>query len=131
MLDKPFGEEIFPNIQSKPHLAQLEAISSHHITCYLAKGTDTYYFQVAVESNKVSPQPPFLQTTPVPSATPHKTCSPDPSPASLLFFGHTPAPQCCSCSEGPKTEHPSLTITMNTISNTCQTISQVCYTQFS
>ena len=29
MLDNPFGEEIFPNIQSKPLLAQLEAISSH------------------------------------------------------------------------------------------------------
>ena len=28
VLDSPFGEEIFPNIQSKPPLAQLEAISS-------------------------------------------------------------------------------------------------------
>jgi len=32
-------------------------------------------------------------------------CSPDPSQASLLFSGHTPAPQCPSCCEGPKAEH--------------------------
>ncbi|KAK4828479.1 LOW QUALITY PROTEIN: hypothetical protein QYF61_026704 [Mycteria americana] len=61
----PFSEDIFPNIQSKPPLAQLEAISSCPITCYLGEQTDTHLtttsFQVAVESNKVSPQPPFLQ----------------------------------------------------------------------
>ncbi|KAK4806266.1 hypothetical protein QYF61_013410 [Mycteria americana] len=66
MLDNPFGEEIFPNIQSKPPLAQLEAISSPPITCYLGEETDphlsTASFQVVVESDKVSPQPPFLQT---------------------------------------------------------------------
>ncbi|KAK4806152.1 hypothetical protein QYF61_001075 [Mycteria americana] len=65
MLDNPFGEEIFSNIQSKPPLAQLEAISSRPITCYLGEETDphlsTTSFQVVVESNKVSPQPPFLQ----------------------------------------------------------------------
>ena len=44
-------------------------------------------------------------TTPVPSAAPLKTCSPDPSPASLLFSGHAPATHCPSCSEGPKTDH--------------------------
>ncbi|KAK4814940.1 hypothetical protein QYF61_006884 [Mycteria americana] len=43
VLDNPFSEEIFPNVQSKPPLAQLEAISS------------------LVESDEVSPQPPFLQ----------------------------------------------------------------------
>ncbi|KAK4819760.1 hypothetical protein QYF61_010895 [Mycteria americana] len=41
VLDSPFGEEIFPHIQSKPPLVQLEA--------------------VVVESDEVSPQPPFLQ----------------------------------------------------------------------
>ena len=41
----------------------------------------------------------------VPTVAPRKTCSLDPSPASLPFSGHTPAPQCPSCSEGPKTEH--------------------------
>ncbi|KAK4815884.1 hypothetical protein QYF61_009935, partial [Mycteria americana] len=65
MLDNPFSEEKFPNIQSKPPLAQLEAISSCPITCYLGEETDphlsTTSFQVAVESNKVSPQPPLLQ----------------------------------------------------------------------
>ncbi|KAK4817196.1 hypothetical protein QYF61_003589 [Mycteria americana] len=40
MLDNPFSEEKFPNIQSKPPLAQLEAISSHPITCDLGEETD-------------------------------------------------------------------------------------------
>jgi len=44
MLDNPFGEEIFPKIQSKPSLVQIEAVP----------------FQVVVESDKVSPQPPLL-----------------------------------------------------------------------
>ncbi|KAK4827284.1 hypothetical protein QYF61_016430 [Mycteria americana] len=65
MLDNPLGEEFFPNIQSKPPLVQLEAISSCPITCYLGEETDphlsTTSFQVVVESKKVSPQPPFLQ----------------------------------------------------------------------
>ncbi|KAK4810666.1 hypothetical protein QYF61_007466 [Mycteria americana] len=65
MLDNPFSEEKFPNIQSKPPLAQLEAISSRPITSYLGEETDTHLsttsFQVVVESNKVSPQPPLLQ----------------------------------------------------------------------
>ncbi|KAK4830776.1 hypothetical protein QYF61_013609 [Mycteria americana] len=65
MLDNPLGEEIFPNTQSKPPLAQLEAISSCPITCYLGEETDphpsTTSFQVVVESDKVSPQLPFLQ----------------------------------------------------------------------
>ncbi|KAK4825740.1 hypothetical protein QYF61_002179 [Mycteria americana] len=66
MLDNPFSEVKFPNIQSKPPLAQLEAISSRPITCYLGEETDphlsTTSFQAVVESDKVSPQPPFLQT---------------------------------------------------------------------
>ncbi|KAK4825306.1 LOW QUALITY PROTEIN: hypothetical protein QYF61_026657 [Mycteria americana] len=65
MLDNPFSEVTFPNIQSKPPLAQLEAISSCPLPCYLGEETDphlsTASFQVAVESDKVSPQPPFLQ----------------------------------------------------------------------
>ena len=66
MSDNPFSEEVFPNIQSKPPLAQLEAISSHPITCYLTEETSTHLattpLQVVAESDKVSPQPPFLQT---------------------------------------------------------------------
>ncbi|KAK4828289.1 hypothetical protein QYF61_024954 [Mycteria americana] len=42
MLDNPFSEVKFPNIQSKPPLAQLEAISSHPITCYLGEETDPH-----------------------------------------------------------------------------------------
>ncbi|KAK4828313.1 hypothetical protein QYF61_025325 [Mycteria americana] len=65
MLDNPFSKDIFPNIQSKHPLAQLEADYSRPITCYLGEETDphltTTSFQVVVESNKVSPQPPFLQ----------------------------------------------------------------------
>ncbi|KAK4830412.1 LOW QUALITY PROTEIN: hypothetical protein QYF61_010943, partial [Mycteria americana] len=65
MLDNPFSEEKFPNIQSKSPLVQLEAISSCPVTCYLGEETDphlsTTSFQVVVESDKVSPQPPFLQ----------------------------------------------------------------------
>ncbi|KAK4820044.1 hypothetical protein QYF61_017857 [Mycteria americana] len=65
MLDNPFSEEFFPNIQSKPPLAQLEAVAPRPITCYLGEETDphltTTSFQVVVESDKVSPQPPFLQ----------------------------------------------------------------------
>ncbi|KAK4833014.1 hypothetical protein QYF61_027116 [Mycteria americana] len=65
MLDNPLGEEKFPNIQSKPPLAQLEAISSRPIPCYLGEETDPHLstpsFQAVVESDEVSPQPPFLQ----------------------------------------------------------------------
>ena len=65
MPDHSFSKESFPNIQSKPPLKQLEAISSHPVTSYLGEETKTHLttasFQVAVESDKVSPQPPFLQ----------------------------------------------------------------------
>jgi len=66
MLHNSFSEEIFPNIQPKPPLAQLQAIASHPITSYLGEETNTHLittaFQVVVESDKVSPQPPLLQT---------------------------------------------------------------------
>ncbi|KAK4827968.1 hypothetical protein QYF61_022670, partial [Mycteria americana] len=62
-LDNPFGN--FPNIQCEPPLAQLEAVSSCPITCYLEKETNphlsTTSFQVVIGSDKVSPEPPFLQ----------------------------------------------------------------------
>ncbi|KAK4829578.1 hypothetical protein QYF61_005678 [Mycteria americana] len=57
MLDNPFSEVKFPNIQSKPPLAQLEAISSRPITCSLGEETDphlaTASFQAVVESHKL------------------------------------------------------------------------------
>jgi len=66
MPDCSFSKDIFPYIQSKPPLMQLEAISSHSITSYLGEETNTHLtptsFQVVVESSKVSPQPPLLQT---------------------------------------------------------------------
>jgi len=63
--DHSFSEEIFPNIQLKPPLKQLEAIASRPITGYLGEETNTCLnttsFQVVVESDKVPPQP-LLQT---------------------------------------------------------------------
>ncbi|KAK4810660.1 hypothetical protein QYF61_007460 [Mycteria americana] len=41
-LDNPFSEEKFPNIQSKPPLMQLEAISSCPITSYLGEETNPH-----------------------------------------------------------------------------------------
>jgi len=63
MLDNPFGEEFFLNIQSKPPVMQFEVISSRPITCYLETDPHltTVSFQVVVESDKVSPKLPFLQ----------------------------------------------------------------------
>ncbi|KAK4823068.1 hypothetical protein QYF61_025407 [Mycteria americana] len=60
MLDNPFSEVKFPNIQSKPPLVQLEAISSRPIACYLGEETDPTSLQPPF-SDEVSPQPPFLQ----------------------------------------------------------------------
>ncbi|KAK4827493.1 hypothetical protein QYF61_018793 [Mycteria americana] len=65
MLDNPFGKEIFPDIQFKPSLVQLEAIPSCPIASYLGEETNTHLtttsFQVVVERDKVSPEAPFLQ----------------------------------------------------------------------
>ena len=66
MSDNPFNKEFFPNIQPKPPLPQLEAISSCPISSHLTEETITHLtttsFQVVVESYKVSSQPSFLQT---------------------------------------------------------------------
>ncbi|KAK4821922.1 hypothetical protein QYF61_004925 [Mycteria americana] len=53
MLDNPFSEVKFPNIQSKPPLVQLEAISSRPITCYLGEETDPHLSTTSFQ------QPPF------------------------------------------------------------------------
>jgi len=59
MPDHSFSGAIFPNIQSKPPLTQLEAIASHPVASYLGEETNTHLtttsFQVVVE-------PPLLQT---------------------------------------------------------------------
>jgi len=57
---RPLSEE------SKPPLNQLEAICSHSIAGYLGEETNAHLtttsFQVVVESDKVPPQPPLLQS---------------------------------------------------------------------
>ena len=82
--DHSFMEEILPDIQPEPPLAQLEAIPFHSIA-------------VALEKRPIptSPQPPFRElqraimspprllfydwTILAPPVTPHKTCAPGPS----------------------------------------------------
>ncbi|KAK4822890.1 hypothetical protein QYF61_021109 [Mycteria americana] len=69
MLDNPFSEEKFPNIQSKPPLAQLEAISSRPITCYLGEETDPHLATTSFQAKQPQfPQPLLislvLQTLP-------------------------------------------------------------------
>ncbi|KAK4820156.1 hypothetical protein QYF61_020531 [Mycteria americana] len=58
MLDNPFSEVKFPNIQSKPPLAQLEAISSCPITCYLGEETDPHLCTTSFQAKQ--PQLPQL-----------------------------------------------------------------------
>ena len=66
MLYNSFSEENSPNIQSKPHLIQLEAFASYPVSCCLGEETNTHLTitssQVFVASNMVPPQPPLLQT---------------------------------------------------------------------
>lgn len=42
MVDNPFSEEILPDTQPEPPLVQIEAISSHLVTCYLGDEADTH-----------------------------------------------------------------------------------------
>jgi len=89
MLDNPFGEEIFPRIRSKPPPAQPEAVSSHPIASYLGEDTNAHLtttsFEVVVESNKVSPPPPFLEA--------EQPQFPQPGTGLVLQTLHQP---CCS-----------------------------------
>jgi len=63
MPDHSFSKDIVPNIQSKPPLTQLEAIASHPIASYLGEETNTRLTTTSFqESDKISPQPPLLQT---------------------------------------------------------------------
>ncbi|KAK4823411.1 hypothetical protein QYF61_001785 [Mycteria americana] len=62
MLDNPFSEVKFPNIQSKPPLAQLEAISSHPITCYLGEETDPHLSTTSFQAKQSQlPQPLLIR----------------------------------------------------------------------
>lgn len=59
MPEHPFREEIFRNMQFKPPVMQLEAVSSHPATSYLGEETDSHLatasFQGVLEDNKVPP----------------------------------------------------------------------------
>lgn len=52
MLDYTVSDEIYPNVQSKPPMVPLEAISSWPVACFLGEETDphltTMSFQVAL-----------------------------------------------------------------------------------
>ena len=60
--DHSFKEDIFPNIKPKPSLV----ITTHPVPSYLWEEAELHLtitsFQVVVESNKVSPESPLLQT---------------------------------------------------------------------
>jgi len=62
MLDNFFSKDIFPNIQSKSSLVQLEAVSPCPVTCDLGENNTTHLaitsFQIVVESDKVLPELP-------------------------------------------------------------------------
>jgi len=57
--------EVFPNIQPESPVAQLEATHSHPITSYMGAEVNphltTASFQVLLESDKVTPEPPLIQ----------------------------------------------------------------------
>ncbi|KAK4829505.1 hypothetical protein QYF61_005144 [Mycteria americana] len=74
MLDNPFSEVKFPNIQSKPPLAQLEAISSHPITCYLGEETDPHLSTTSFQPKQ--PQFPQLLLIRLLLQTLHQLCCP-------------------------------------------------------
>ncbi|KAK4816696.1 LOW QUALITY PROTEIN: hypothetical protein QYF61_020580 [Mycteria americana] len=62
MLDNPYSEVKFPNIQSKPPRVQLEAISSHPITCYLGEETDPHLSTTSFQAKQPQfPQPLLIR----------------------------------------------------------------------
>ncbi|KAK4832297.1 hypothetical protein QYF61_021696 [Mycteria americana] len=62
MLDNPFSEVKFPNIQPKPPLAQLEAISSCPVTCYLGEETDPHLSTTSFQAKQPQiPQPLLIR----------------------------------------------------------------------
>ncbi|KAK4823418.1 hypothetical protein QYF61_001873 [Mycteria americana] len=62
MLDNSFSEVKFPNIQSKPLLMQLEAISSCPIACYLGEETDPHLSTTSFQAKQPQfPQPLLIR----------------------------------------------------------------------
>jgi len=74
VLDHSLREEVFLNTQTKSFLVQLESIPSSSIASYEGEKADphltTTSLQVAVESNKVIPEPPLLQAEQTPFPQP-------------------------------------------------------------
>ena len=91
MPDHPFKEVVFPNVQPEPFLAQLEAIPSSPITSHMREEADpqltTTSLHVVIESNKVFPEPPLLQTEQSQLLQPLLTCV---LVSRKLFEGNTP-----------------------------------------
>ncbi|KAK4825736.1 hypothetical protein QYF61_002175 [Mycteria americana] len=95
MLDNPFSEVKFPNIQSKPPLVQLEAISSCPITCYLGEETDPHLSTTSFQAKQSQlPQPILIRLV---LQTLHQLCCP-----SLDTLQHLNVSLVVG---GPKTEH--------------------------
>ncbi|KAK4818988.1 hypothetical protein QYF61_022819 [Mycteria americana] len=62
VLDNPFNKEIFPNIQPKPPLAQLEAISSCPTASYLGEETDPHLSTTSFQTKQPQfPQPLLIR----------------------------------------------------------------------
>jgi len=77
-------EEIVPNIQPEPPLAQRETITSHPMSSNFGEEIDphlaTTSFQIVAENGEVSPEPPLLQTEhPRFLSRSPSHCAPDPS----------------------------------------------------
>ena len=81
---QPFSQKVFPNVLPWGDLRPFPLVLS--LVASVKRLTHT--FQVVVESNKVFPEPPFLQAKQPHWATSHKTCASDPSPALLCCSGH-------------------------------------------
>lgn len=97
-------EEILPDIQSEPPIAELETVSSWPITGHVRKkatSSSITPFQGFLESKEVSPQPSHLQTKEAqfPQSLLIKLCFLVPSLALLLFSVPAWATQYPLCSE--------------------------------
>ena len=64
--DHSIREVVFPNVQPESLVVQLEAIPSSPVIARMREEDDphlpTTSLQAVIESNKVSPEPPLLQT---------------------------------------------------------------------
>ena len=105
--DHSFRKIVFPNVQPKSPLAQLEAIPSGPLNSYAREEADpqltTTSLQLVTESNNVSPEGGLPDwTIPAPSATPLNPCAPDPSSALLPFSGHAPGLDVFLAVRGPR-----------------------------